>query len=82
MSSFTFAKQTIDEFMIYVESLKLPSEDIEAGHFDNFSPTHFKSIYPFKVLSNRGLEGAVKFRDITIFSGDNGTIWTSSRQPQ
>lgn len=59
--------------MIYVESLTLPSEDTEAGHFDSFSPTYFKSTYPFKVLSQRGLEGAVKFRDITIFSGGNGT---------
>ena len=59
--------------MIYVESLILPSEGLESGHFDSFSPTYFKSIYPFKVLSYRGLEGAIKFNDITIFSGGNGT---------
>ena len=59
--------------MIYVNSLILPSENVEAGHFDSFSPTYFRSIYPFKVLSYRGLEGTVKFRDITIFSGGNGT---------
>lgn len=59
--------------MIYVESLMLPTEGMESGHFNSFSPTYFKSIYPFKVLSYRGLEGPIKFRDITIFSGGNGT---------
>ena len=59
--------------MIYVESLMLPTEGMESGHFNSFSPTYFKSIYPFKVLSYRGLEGSVKFSDITIFSGGNGT---------
>lgn len=59
--------------MIYVNSLILPSEGMESGHFDSFSPTYFRSIYPFKVLSYRGLEGEVKFKDVTIFSGGNGT---------
>lgn len=59
--------------MIYVESLILPSGDMEAGHFNSMSPTYFRSTYPFKVLSSRGLEGPVSFGDITIFSGGNGT---------
>ena len=70
---FFFPKLNIKAEMIYVESLILPSEGLESGHFDSYSPTYFKSIYPFKVLSYRGLEGTVKFKDITIFSGGNGT---------
>lgn len=61
--------------MIYLDSCRFPSFEAE----DKFLATYFKNnsyslntIYPFKVLSERGLH-SLDFKEITILYGGNGS---------
>lgn len=61
--------------MIYLDSCRFPSFEAE----DNFLAAYFKNnsyslntIYPFKVLSERGLH-SLDFKEITILYGGNGS---------
>lgn len=59
--------------MIYINSLSLPSGDMEASFFQNrLIPTYYQSIYPFSLFPQKQLR-LVEFERITIFAGTNGS---------
>lgn len=58
--------------MIYVKSLRLPSEQAEWDFVQGERRTCFHSFYPFKIFPDKGLENVV-FDGITMFYGGNGS---------
>ena len=65
--------------MIYLKNFNFPDEDAESWpfhekreHFHYRPPTYYDSLYPFKLMSSKGLT-SLTFSDITIFAGSNGS---------
>lgn len=59
--------------MVYLDSITFPSQQDEADYFSNSRrPTYYLSYYPFQVFPQKGLR-EVRFSDITIFCGSNGS---------
>lgn len=60
------------ESMLYLSKFNFPSYDKEYSFRLNIKRTCYDTIYPFFVLSNRGLE-TLEFEPITILYGGNGS---------
>lgn len=58
--------------MIYLDSFTFPNNGAEFNFFLSIKRTCYDSFYPFKTLSERGLE-RVNFEPITILYGGNGS---------
>ena len=58
--------------MLYLSKFNFPSYDKEYSFRLSIKRTCYDTIYPFFVLSNRGLE-TLEFEPITILYGGNGS---------
>ncbi len=58
--------------MVYLETLKLPSDYVETEFFRFEQRTCFSTLYPFKLFPKKQLE-YIDFEPITIFYGGNGS---------
>lgn len=61
--------------MIYLDSFRFPSfeeEDIYLAGYFRAHPYSLNAVYPFKVLSERGLR-SLDFKEITVLYGGNGS---------
>jgi predicted ATPase len=63
--------------MIYVETFEFPDADRETGFICGVRRTCYDSFYPFKVLSQHGLE-RLDFEPVTILYGGNGSGKTTA----
>lgn len=58
--------------MIYLEEFNLPTADEEFDFFLTIKRTCYNNFYPFQIFSKKGLS-KIKFSEITIFYGGNGS---------
>ncbi len=58
--------------MIYLREFKLLNENDEIDFIKRETRTYFNSYYPFMLFPNKGLVN-IKFKDITMFYGENGS---------
>ena len=65
------------ELMIYLDHIIFPSEDIEYKFILDEKRTCYDTFYPFKILSNHGLQ-RIDFEPITILCGGNGSGKTTA----
>ncbi|MFH1880030.1 MAG: AAA family ATPase, partial [Bacillota bacterium] len=63
--------------MIYLEAFEFPEADRETGFICGVKRTCYDSFYPFKVLSQHGLE-RIDFEPVTILYGGNGSGKTTA----
>ena len=63
--------------MIYLDHIIFPSEDIEYKFILDEKRTCYDTFYPFKILSNHGLQ-RIDFEPITILCGGNGSGKTTA----
>lgn len=58
--------------MVYLNFFTFPNEDMEFNFFMKVKRTCYDSFYPFKILSEHGLE-RIDFEPVTILYGGNGS---------
>lgn len=58
--------------MVYVDYIKFPDAEVEWDYLLTIKKTCYNSIYPFKIISNHGLE-RIDFETTTILYGGNGS---------
>ena len=58
--------------MIYLDYFIFPHNGMEFDFFSNIQRTCYDSFYPFKILSERGLN-RIDFESVTILHGGNGS---------
>lgn len=58
--------------MVYLNYFKFPDDDMETNFIWSIQRQCYNSYYPFKILSNHGLE-RVDFEPVTILYGGNGS---------
>ncbi len=61
-----------ENFLLYLESFKLPTEDMEWKFFIEQKSRAYQVYYPFQIFPQKELE-EVHFESITIFYGGNGS---------
>ena len=70
--------------MIYLDSFHFPTFEEEDDYLSGYfcaNPSSMETIYPFKVLSVKGLH-SLDFTEITILYGGNGSGSNESLQPR
>lgn len=63
--------------MLYLKSFTFPTDGEEFDVIINVKEKCYSSFYPFKILSQRGIE-KIDFEPVTIFYGSNGSGKTTA----
>lgn len=63
--------------MLYLKSFTFPTDSEEFDVIINVKGKCYSSFYPFKILSQRGIE-KIDFEPVTIFYGSNGSGKTTA----
>lgn len=58
--------------MLYLKNFTFPTDGEEFDVIINVKEKYYSSFYPFKILSQRGIE-KIDFEPVTIFYGSNGS---------